>query len=1341
MPEETARQEELEKFQQALEYVGEGRSLEDTRRLDPLEAVDIASQIAEALFVMHLKGIIHRDLKPSNVLLDITPVVSENALRSTRYLAKVADFGLVRSLQHPDLTQAGDFLGTLYWAAPEQIRNAAQVDKRADLYALGLILYRMLTGLEFPKNYAAAIAILQKAREEGDQLRYDEGRRLLHDEKINLESLELPSSANPFLSIPPQLDDLVLKLLQPSPDERYQGADEVIIALGQIRISLQQSPKVSSSPGLPARSVPLATSTQPTLEEIAVKPLPPGFHIDITHLMDARTGEGVLHLFKALKYTTPETLDDCRIAITPNDGWTLEDAKNIQQGYLLANHDNEALQIFLFELEDISASAIRRLATNLPKRGGFYFFVAVKPTIGLREQKIYEQLIMVCPERQAPRSSSKETSVVKVNRLVIYPDHPTRYHLDVLNAMTLKQEDMSGQAVYNQILSSLSIEGLTKSFYTEYALLYHKLEEVAQRNSSQFPGLAEPQEAKGFAQRLLGRLMFLYFLQKKCWLANDPNFLSNQYRLYVYQNIGYQKPNNKVNFYKAFLAPFFFDTLAHREDERKWQGSSSRPWDEDEVPYLNGGLFALGIGQEYEYSIEVPNELLSPDGEKALLQIFNSYDFTAEEDTPLDAVVSLDPEMLGRMFEEMITERHETGSYYTPRIVVAFMCREALKKYLCSQLIEPSNDDKDIQESNERLREGILQFIDERDTTKLSRSEDVLDALRAVKICDPACGSGAYLVGMLQELLELRTILFTSGHSSDDRDIYKRKLQIVQNNLYGVDSDPIAVSIARLRLWLSLIVDLKERRPLPLPNLDYKIMVGDSLLETLQGRSIISGNVVGSEGLLQRDMWIDEERAELQNRFEALREGGFDIILANPPYVRANAQYNYLRPDEKARQEAIARWKNYRSALLECEMYQTLYEKWDLYIPFLERAYQLLRPRGYMVFIISDSYNAAKYAAHSHEFFLKHATIERIDFCSDIPLFEVGVKNTIIHISKTRPAATHIPVRIRHAGKTSNEFNQDVELLPPKNQGQLGPLLFRPSETPSLFTNHPGVAKLGTICYVSVGMVVNAGEKAHRGAFTLDDLISPTRDDLHSQPFVRGRDISRWTINNIRYLEWGTTRAPAQFRRPTFPELHSAKERLLCRRVSGNAVVVAYCNQQLYSDQTVTNFVPWHYLKDVRNKSLQGTAKYRDEVKSGQKQPNIFREELEILAQKFLPKYLLAIMNSAFALKFFEGIRKGDTDILPDEWKQLPIALIPMSQQREFGQLVDAIQAEFNQYGVSLPPDAAARVSALEKEIDWSVFALYNSTPEEMARQERADAREGQAINACPRQSSMKDKT
>ena len=165
--------------------------------------------------------------------------------------------------------------------------------------------------------------------------------------------------------------------------------------------------------------------------------------------------------------------------------------------------------------------------------------------------------------------------------------------------------------------------------------------------------------------------------------------------------------------------------------------------------------------------------------------------------------------MLGKIFEELVTGRHESGSYYTPKPVVAFMCREALKGY--SKTSMPAEHE-----------EALALFVDQNDPAQLRNPEAALHALRMVKVCDPACGSGAYLLGMMHQLLELRESLF-AAHVADATKIYDRKLEIIQNNLYGVDLDPFAVNIARLRLWLSLIMDFEGEDPLPLPNLDFKI--------------------------------------------------------------------------------------------------------------------------------------------------------------------------------------------------------------------------------------------------------------------------------------------------------------------------------------------------------------------------------------------------------------------------------------------------------------------------------------------------------------------------------------
>ena len=196
--------------------------------------------------------------------------------------------------------------------------------------------------------------------------------------------------------------------------------------------------------------------------------------------------------------------------------------------------------------------------------------------------------------------------------------------------------------------------------------------------------------------------------------------------------------------------------------------------------------------------------------------LFYRYNFTVEESTPLDIEVAVDPEMLGKVFEELVTGRHESGSYYTPRPIVSFMCREALKGYLTSK--------------TKASAEAIAALVDQATVGGLTEAHgrQILEALDSLKAVDPACGSGAYLLGLLHEMIRIYRLLYSEKLVKDRRSLYELKLRIISHNLYGVDIDPFATNIAMLRLWLSLEVEADE--PLPLPNLDFKIETGDSLL-------------------------------------------------------------------------------------------------------------------------------------------------------------------------------------------------------------------------------------------------------------------------------------------------------------------------------------------------------------------------------------------------------------------------------------------------------------------------------------------------------------------------------
>ena len=230
------------------------------------------------------------------------------------------------------------------------------------------------------------------------------------------------------------------------------------------------------------------------------------------------------------------------------------------------------------------------------------------------------------------------------------------------------------------------------------------------------------------------------------------------------------------------------------------------------MPFLNGGLFEE-TDLDKRKDIDIPDIII----EQILDGLFERFNFTVMESTPYDVEVAVDPEMLGKVFEELVTGRHDSGAYYTPRPVVSFMCREALKGYL-------EGKDTGLEAA------AIAQFVEQHDTSGISLigAPRVSEALSDVTVVDPACGSGAYLLGIMQELIELQTILYNIG--VDAKKIYDLKLEIIQRNLYGADIDEFAVNIAMLRMWLSLAIEYEGDEPEPLLNLDFKVLCGDSLL-------------------------------------------------------------------------------------------------------------------------------------------------------------------------------------------------------------------------------------------------------------------------------------------------------------------------------------------------------------------------------------------------------------------------------------------------------------------------------------------------------------------------------
>jgi len=429
----------------------------------------------------------------------------------------------------------------------------------------------------------------------------------------------------------------------------------------------------------------------------------------------------------------------------------------------------------------------------------------------------------------------------------------------------------------DQLEAAFNIESVTKEFFEQYKSLFLQVRDEVEALLQTDPVIATDFTQKqidpaNFAKKLLGQIVFLYFLQKKGWLGVEPgqswgsgakNFLR---RLFDRENVQYD------NFFNDVLEPLFYQALAidHGSDALYELPGCGQPC---KIPFLNGGLFEPIGG----YDWQTTNVLIANNTIQRILDTFDLYNFTVREDEPLDKEVAVDPEMLGKVFENLleVKDRKSKGAFYTPREIVHYMCQESLINYLdttinrqaveimppstqqTSLFAEPTAGQLSLMQEEccewvprgdlERLiRQGeraiendavVVQKGSETQTYQFQVPESVrtyaaeIDrALAEIKICDPAIGSGAFPVGMMQEIVKVRGVL-TTYLPEEDRTPYAFKRHAIQSSIYGVDIDSGAVDIAKLRLWLSLVVDEDDyTRIKPLPNLDYKIVCGNSLL-------------------------------------------------------------------------------------------------------------------------------------------------------------------------------------------------------------------------------------------------------------------------------------------------------------------------------------------------------------------------------------------------------------------------------------------------------------------------------------------------------------------------------
>ena len=387
-----------------------------------------------------------------------------------------------------------------------------------------------------------------------------------------------------------------------------------------------------------------------------------------------------------------------------------------------------------------------------------------------------------------------------------------------------------------------------------------------------------------------------------------------------------------------------------------------------------------------------------------------------------------------------------------------------------------------------------------------------------------------------------------------------------------------------------------------------------------------------------------------------------------------------------------------REQIIASGQYETLWEKWDLFVPFIERAYKLLQPGGVTTLIVSDAYCHSKYAQKSQNWFLQNARILRLDFCSNIKIFEAAVHN-LIYLFQKADGSNNVPQRRLHTGQFGN-----VKLLPSDEQSKLTYRAFFPEgATTTGFA--AATVRLGDVCYISYGLRPSSDEHEAKGEFVTADLVSETQDKIHSKPYVEGKHLGRWLPVTNLWLEWGTKRAPAQFCRPTFPQMYDVPAKIIAQRSPGPDPLVCIDEGQLVFTPASVGFVPWHFLHGVRNNSLKKAARYRDEKPPRPDLPQ--REELEATSRRFAVKYLLAVMNSTVARDFLRANRRSNIHLYPDDWKKLPIPDVPPEQQTPIVKLVDKILA-------AKRANPQADVSAWEREIDERVYRLYGLTAAEI---------------------------
>jgi len=875
----------------------------------------------------------------------------------------------------------------------------------------------------------------------------------------------------------------------------------------------------------------------------------------------------------------------------------------------------------------------------------------------------------------------------------------------------------------NPTLSALevafSVDAVTKQFYLDYRDLFIRLHEELDSIVSLDSKVAKEFETKtidtaNFAKKLMGQIVFLYFLQKKGWLGvgkdengnfkkwgtGPKNFLQ---RLFKKEFSQYN------NFYCDVLEPLFYEALASEHDDDYYSPLDCK------IPFLNGGLFEpLHEYNWRETNIQIDNDILAD-----VFTTFNQYNFTVREDEPLEKEVAIDPEMLGKVFENLLPEnlRKGKGAYYTPRTIVHYMCQESLINYLdteCGPI--PKKDIETLIREGDLILELETAIHEEgkkyqsvlMDSIK-DNAQAIDDALASIKVCDPAIGSGAFPVGMLNEIVKTRKVL--ELYLQKEETTYTLKRHCIQESIYGVDIEPGAIDIAKLRLWLSLVVDENDYSHIQaLPNLDYKIMQGNSLIEEFHGISldieqkpdkqidVFSGgsslddliedlhkkqadffnaehpqdkkkkrenvetaiyNIFHYELEKKRDISPQETQEievdlremthgnKVRNFFpwklyfaDVFREkGGFDVVIANPPYIRS---------EKINKDDLIKYFQSFETALQKC----------DIYGFFIEKSINTLCKSGLLCLITSESWLSQYSFYKLRDYLLDNTSIKKL-IVFDSQVFDTAAVETSILFTKNIENI-YCKFNIYEMQNNYREMKL-IGLLPYKTVRSFPGNIIITKPINSIIEKKfvTKTEKLDDLYNISFGVMTGDDSK-----FTYHEL----KNSKFDKKVLRGGNIKRYSINwTGEYIYYNPNEmiAHKSTARPGNPRRFEQEKIIIKREGAGN-VIAALDNDNFYT--IGSTFI----VSNKTNCSL---------------------------------RYLLCLLNSLL-INYWYGMRFKTITQSINSYKSLPIKVT--DNQQPFINLVDQILTAKN-------AKPQADTTSLEANIDQLVYELYGLTEEEIA--------------------------